>query len=303
MIVTFDGAGPASSDGPVRRARRRWPRWAIGGLVVTVLGAAILAVARLDGAAGIPARNSPSGIAAPVGDLNGWRQIYVEDFDGADLDESWGRYQGQPAGDSYSWWEPSHVQVGGSLLNLAAYQEQGRWVAGGVSNHGVAQTYGKWLVRFRVDASDEMTIHFLLWPKGGDWPPEIDFLENAGGDRTEGSGSLIYRTDAGGRDREHRSVTSDFTSWHTVGVEWLPGSVTYTLDGRDWGSVTGDVVPDVPMWMALQAQVGGCQRKADYGDYRCPIAGTPDQANVQIDWVAVYAPDANASRPNESGAG
>lgn len=262
----------------------------------------LLIVDRVRGIDGTPARYSPSGSAAPVGDLPGWRQIYVDEFDGTDLDDNWGRYSGQPSGDPYSWWEPSHVQVDDSLLTLSAYREQGRWVAGGVSNHGVAQTYGRWDVRFRVDASDEMTLHFLLWPKGGGWPPEIDFLENAGGDRTEGSGSVIYREGAGGRGREHRSVVSDFTQWHTVGVEWMPGSVVYTLDGQEWGSVTGDVVPAQPMWMALQAQVGGCQRKADYGDFRCPVVGSPDVANVQIDWVAVYAPAAGESAaPPRSG--
>ena len=233
---------------------------------------------------------SPSGTAAPVGDLPGWRQIFVDDFNGSALSNSWGVYHGQPAGDPASWWSPTRVSVANSELVLASYRDKNGMITGGVSNHTVAQTYGKWEMRVRVDASDEIPYALLLWPSGGSWPPEIDFLEDVGGPRTSASAFLHYVPAGGGRSMVARSVTADFTKWHTVGVEWLPGSLVYTLDGNAWATVTGPIVPDQPMWLAIQAQAGGCARRIAAQLSPCPIAGSPDRSNIEIDWVSVWAP-------------
>lgn len=240
--------------------------------------------------AGESSRTWVSGEPMPVGDLPGWRQTFFDDFNRDELGESWGPYNGSPGGDPYSLWDPSHVEVGGSQLVLRGYQDGGQWVTGGVSNFPVTQTFGKWDVRFRADRSDEITYHFLLWPNSGEWPPEIDFLEDWGGMRSNGSGWLHWKT-ATGKDKVSREVTADFSTWQTIGVEWLPGRVTYTLNGEPWGSITGPEVPSVPMWLALQAQAGGCEKKADSNSSApCPIAGKPAEANIEIDWVVVYEP-------------
>ena len=233
---------------------------------------------------------SVSGVPAPRGDLPGWRQTFVDDFEGDSLSDQWGIYDGVPSGDPVSRWKPDHVQVRDSQLVLEGYQENGQWITGGVSNHTLAQTYGKWEVRFRMDASDEFPVAFLLWPQGGEWPPEIDFMEDDGGDRQQTSGFVHY-VEGDGRAKVQRGVAADFTQWQTVGVEWLPGSVKFTLNGVPWGEVTGDVVPAQPMWLAMQAQSGGCERKALYSSVQCPIAGKPAKANIYIDWVSVYARD------------
>jgi hypothetical protein len=238
---------------------------------------------------GTAVRAPVSGVAVPRGDIAGWRQTFVDDFEGAELSDQWGVYNGVPSGDPGSRWLPGHVQVEDSQLVLAGYQDGGQLVTGGVSNHPVAQTYGKWEVRFRVDAADEMTIAFLLWPQGGSWPPEIDFFEDAGGDRQQASSFLHYRKN-GGQGKTQRSLTADFTTWQTVGVEWLPGRLNYTLNGRTWATLTGSDVPSQPMWMALQAQGGGCAKRATYAESACPSAGNPPRADVRVDWVSVYAP-------------
>ncbi|MTD14894.1 family 16 glycosylhydrolase [Nakamurella sp. YIM 132087] len=230
-----------------------------------------------------------SGVAAPVGDEPGWRQVFVDDFSRTELGDDWDVYSGPPGGDPYTIWDPSHVQLDGDSLLLAGFQEDGQWVTGGVSNWPVAQTYGRWEVRFRAMASDEITYHFLLWPQSENWPPEIDFLEDFSGDRSQASGFVHYIQD-GRRQKVQKDVEADFNQWHTAGVIWEPERVTFTLDGEPWGIISGDMVPDEPMWLALQQQAGGCQRSADYGYPFCPVAGVPDEAWVQIDWVSVYAP-------------
>lgn len=238
------------------------------------------------------AGQSVSGQSVPTGDLPDWRLVFTDDFDRPALGEQWSTYQGSPGGDPYSHWDPAQVRLTDGALVLAAEQRAGQWITGGVSNWPVTQTYGRWEVRFRADPSDEITYHFLLWPQQDSWPPEIDFLEDFSGDRSSASAFVHYELD--GRQKVQRDLSAvdgvpiDLTRWHTAGVEWLPGQVRFLLDGRVWSDVSGDFVPDIPMWLALQAQSGGCQRKSDFGMPDCPVAGVPATADVQIDWVAVY---------------
>jgi beta-glucanase (GH16 family) len=91
----------------------------------------------------------------------------------------------------------------------------------------------------------------------------------------------------GADDRKIQSaVYTDFTDWHTIGVEWMPQRVSYTLDGTPWATVTGDVVPSQPMELDLQTQAG------TVGDPWTPAPGpdTPPEVDMQVDWVVAYAP-------------
>ena len=288
--------GSSNGGAKSRRTRARSRMWrliTVGALLIMVEALVFAAWGTTNPGAvgGKAARLSPSVELAPKGDLPGWRQIFVDEFDGTSLSQNWGVYDGVPGGDPNSRWSPSHVTVKNSQLILQAYQENNKWITGGVSNHVTAQTYGKWEVRFRADRSDEIPLAFLLWPQGGDWPPEIDFYEDGGGARSDASGFVHYKSGGpNGRSDEHRSLVADFTQWHTVGVEWTAGSVVFTLDGSAWAEVTGSFVPAQPMWLAMQAQAGGCQRRVAIGQPLCPIAGIPAEANVYIDWVSVWAP-------------
>ena len=70
-----------------------------------------------------------------------------------------------------------------------------------------------------------------------------------------------------------------------MGVEWTPGKLVYTLDGRVWGKVQSAEVPSEPMELAIQAQAGTC------GDrfMPCPSAATPSLVDLQVDSVTAYA--------------
>ncbi|MBB2747015.1 UNVERIFIED_ORG: hypothetical protein FHR35_006894 [Microbispora rosea subsp. rosea] len=71
-----------------------------------------------------------------------------------------------------------------------------------------------------------------------------------------------------GRELAQAAMAADFTQWHTVTVDWLPGRVTFWFDGRQVWNYTGPYVPRSQMGLVLRndASVG----------------------TVYVDWVRVY---------------
>lgn len=234
-----------------------------------------------------------SGVAVPTGDLPGWKQIFTDDFDRCELGDDWGTYSGTPGGNAYGHWDPALVHVNGSSLELRSQLGESGWISGGVSNYPVSQQYGRWEIRMRADRSDDISYHMLLWPQNETWPPEIDFAESVSGHRDDMSAFLHWVGPEGNNDKHGETITGDFSDWHTVGVEWGPGIVRYLLDGQVWAEAHSDLmVPDVPMWLGMQAEAGSCQRRVDWGLEPCADDSKlrPDRVTVEIDWVAVYEP-------------
>ena len=220
----------------------------------------------------------------------GWRLVYLDRFDGHHLDSRWFGYSGVPGGDPAGRFATSHLQVGGGVLRIAGYRDPahgGRFTTGGISSHELARTYGKWLVRFRMDAGQGVSYAALLWPEATPWPPDIDFAEDNGrADRAVTTATLHYRSRTNAHAVRRTTHRVSMTGWHVMGVEWRPGRLTYTMDGRVWARMSGAAVPRVPMRLALQTQAWGC------GDTweRCPDRSTPRRVDMVVDWVAVYRP-------------
>ena len=257
-----------------------WMRIAAVTATVAVLAAGA-AVATVSGGSSRP------GASAAKSAPGKWKRVFFDDFEHG-LDHSkWGEYEGQPGGDPGGWWDPSHVKVRRGVLNLETYQDPafgGRWVSGGVSSsHGLRQRYGKYLVRFRMDGGKGVAGILLLWPSVDVWPPEIDFAETGGetNARDEMSATLHYGSE---NHQIQRSVRADFTRWHTMGVEWTPGRLVYTLDGRRWATVRSPHVPKLRMELDIQAQAGTCGDR--YAP--CPDSTTPAHVNLQVDRVVAY---------------
>jgi beta-glucanase (GH16 family) len=268
----------------------------VGALMVAAVGVAVFRFGAPPASQGTPApapatvrRAAPSDhVAMPRGDPFGWRQVFADDFTGRHLNMSkWRLYWGHPGGDPAGWWEPSHVRVAHGMLIVGAARDPARgerWATGGVSSSpGLVQTYGKYLVRFRMDAGIGVTHAVLLFPADNSWPPEIDFSEDSGRGRDSALATLHY-----GASDHHLAgkVAVNLTRWHTLGVEWLPGSLAFTLDGRDWFHLAGADVPSIPMAMDIQTQTWPCS-----GTWaRCPDVTTPAHVNLDVDWVVAYAP-------------
>ena len=230
---------------------------------------------------GDPSSSDPSGLAPPSATaMAGYTQSYVTDFNGSSLPSGWFTYSGTPGGDAGAQWADSHVTVGGGLLSLNTFQDPaygGEWVAGGLCQCGVAHTYGAWFVRSRVTGAGPTNVE-LLWPAAPVWPPEVDFNETSGVS-TGTSATTIWALNGSSLSQVQTHLTIDMTQWHTWGVIWTPTSITYTVDGRAWGSVTTpSEIPNQAMWLTLQQQTW-CS-----SGWACP--STPQ--SMQIDWVAEY---------------
>ncbi|TQS22994.1 glycoside hydrolase family 16 protein [Microbispora hainanensis] len=71
-----------------------------------------------------------------------------------------------------------------------------------------------------------------------------------------------------GRELARAELAAGFTQGHTVTVDWLPGRVTFWLDGRQVWNYTGPYVPRSPLGLVLRNDASG---------------GT-----VYVEWVRVY---------------
>jgi beta-glucanase (GH16 family) len=211
----------------------------------------------------------------PLGNISGWTQTLHEDF-GVPLNPNrWGVYNGQPGGAPNALWSPKHVELHLNAARLRGYREGGTFVTAGMMLTSTPQTYGKYLVRAKFDRSAGVEQVMLLWPVSGPWPPEVDFAEGASGTRTMATAHY-----SSANEQVHHFTDVDMTQWHTYGVEWSPNRLTYTLDGKAWGSVTGAAVPRVPMNLAIQTQA---MRPAG-----AISSAMPREVTEYIDWVSVY---------------
>jgi beta-glucanase (GH16 family) len=146
------------------------------------------------------------------------------------------------------------------------------------------QTYGKYLVRFRFDSGAGVAHVLLLWPASESWPPEIDFSEDNGRDRQTDYGTLHYGAN---NTQIQNALSVDLTQWHTLGVEWTPGQLVYTVDGRVWARTANAAVPSVPMVLDMQTQAWACGTNSWEG---CVNSTTPAQVNMYVDWAVAYSP-------------
>ena len=209
--------------------------------------------------------------------LAGYSQSYVTDFTGSSLPSQWDVFSGTPGGDPGAQWASSHVVVSGGVLQLNTAQDpayNNEWVAGGLCQCGLSKTYGAYFVRSRVTGAGPTQVQ-LLWPTVG-WPPEIDFNETGG--NTNATQATVHF--GASNSQQHNSVSTDMTQWHTWGVIWSASSITYTLDGRVWGTVTDpSEIPNQPMTLDLDQQTWCAS------GFACPTA---PQSEL-IDWVAEYS--------------
>ncbi|MEV6986329.1 family 16 glycosylhydrolase [Sphaerisporangium sp. NPDC051017] len=204
--------------------------------------------------------------------------VLVENFDGTQIDRGkWDVYHSPGAAVNPRTSQATTVHDG--MLHMTGGFYGGQDLSGGVAGH-LAQTYGRWEVRFRGEPGRGYSLVTLLWPDSQSPEyTEIDFAEVIDASRQTG-GIFIHR----GESRQAQSLMrADFTQWHTVAVDWLPGRLTFWLDGRKTWDYTGpNVPPGRPMHLTLQNDVV-CNQWSP-----CRDSTTPATVSMFVDWVKIY---------------
>ncbi len=233
------------------------------------------------------------------GAVAGWTQTFADDFTSPASLSDYQIYSGTPGDGSDSCWASSHVVVTGGELILKGYKDpaavaangctgdSNQIVTGGVKLTANSQTYGKYEVRMRVDNGQGVSLVALLWPTSDTWPPEIDFTEDNGTSpravdtATEHWGVYPNVFDVS------NTLSVNLSQWHTVGVEWSPGKIVYTMDGSSWATQTNANVPNVPMQLALQTEAWQCGTS---NWEECANTSTPAEVDMDVAWITAYSP-------------
>jgi len=276
-------------------------------LAVSYLGATLLpstsTVAASTTARSIPRVTSSLSLPqeqAPVGNLDGWRQTYRDDFStnvplgsfpGA-FSSKWSAYPA-PWTDTtgFGMYDPGRtVSIDAGVLNQHIHTENGQPLVAallpqvpGTDKNG--QVYGRYAVRFRGDKLAGYKMAWMLWPDVGSGKQygEIDFPE-MNLDSANLFGFMHHTNSTGAGDQDYAKVAIDFTQWHTTVIEWSPNLVRFILDGVEVGR-SSTRVPSTAMHWVLQTETAittGTKPSAS-------VAG-----DVQIDWVAAWAYDKSA---------
>jgi licheninase len=238
-----------------------------------------------------PARSEST--RSPSVPITWGKPVFVDTFSGTTLNLSrWYIYDDPEGKYSGVHRTRSSVQVrDGSLRLIGHYERPYGFVSGGVS-YNINQTYGRWVVKFRADSGEGYEPIVLLWPKGT-WPAhgEIDIAEVLSSDR-HGAGEFLHLGQAN-RFIGHRIPNSvNFTKWHILAVDWLPGHITFWLDGKQTWTVrrkrgSRNYIPSTPFHLALQNDAG-C-------DHQCaPSTSRSRRVVMQVAWVKIYAAPSRA---------
>jgi len=244
---------------------------------------------------------------APVPDGAGRPAGFAEDFEDGALDASlWNTCHWWADGgctiasnDEMQWYLPSQVSIEDGELVLTAERADTPGADGEVypyrsgmvttgppdydSDAKYAFTYGTVEARLRVPAGIGLWAALWLLPADKESRPEIDVLEVLGNDPSQ---LLMHFHPA---DRDEESLGSAYETpegrsfadgWREVRLEWEPGRLRFFVDGDHVWEVTGDQVPDEPMYVVANLAVGG------------EYPGPPDDdtvfpATYRIDYIRV----------------
>lgn len=225
--------------------------------------------------------------------------IFDDEFNGTSLNTSlWSTgedgYPGITAGsNSYELecYDPNQVSVAGGYLTLSLIAKQETcggqtepYASGRISTMYEGTNlfqfaYGAMEARIYVDGSNGSIDDWpAFWASGPNWPTggEIDVFEGLGG---QACATFHWGTASDPLQTENCTTAfSPTPGWHTFGVNWEPGSITFYYDGAEFYQVTQGVT-DLPMPIILDLAAA-----ADNGP-NSEVA----PAQMQVDYVRVWA--------------
>lgn len=246
-----------------------------------------------------------------------YRLVWRDEFNGSSIDpRHWNvlNNQGLSYDKAMLTSRRDNIFVSGGRLTIRSLRERRsgtvdghaetrEFTSGYLDTRGKASwRYGRFSVRARLatQAGTSKGIWPAFWmrPNGGG-PGEIDILEAIGSDANASESSRIhvsihhdYSTGQAHIPKQTRSISfppggSPSTSFHTYTLEWVPGLLTWRIDGATVWRRNRQTTPwftqafSRPYHLRLNQQVGGSWP----GD---PAPTTSFPADYKVDWVRVY---------------
>lgn len=209
-----------------------------------------------------------------------WRLIFNDDFNGAQLNPTWGTYGG-PHGGGKSYYSPSEVSVSNSMLHLQMERKTSNgllYTTGGVAAFRLAQTYGKYVFRVRLPYGKGVGPYAILWPQSPGYVAQTDIFESPPVNKNE-----LFFTNHGinGGATTQLTATGSFASnFHVLTCEWSLNKLQFYVDGISQGVLTQSI-PNQPMWFGMAVASGDA------------FTGSPDPTtafpvSLDVDWVQIY---------------
>ena len=225
----------------------RVPRAAALALVLAGLG--LLSVCATSSApteaatlrAGAPATTTTSAAKGPDGPKGHWRLVFSDHFTGSTLDTAnwstcyfWGCTN--RGNKELEWYQTSQVTVHDGTVSLTVVPEQTngeKYVSGILSSYGkFSFRYGYAQIVAKLPRGKGLWSAFWTEPESGAWPPEIDIMENLA--QSDGVSLYVHYDAANNFDSSTVYLPTASSAFHTYGLDWEPGSVSWYVDGFLW---------------------------------------------------------------------
>ena len=268
----------------------------------------------------------PSRQAMPTGNPPGWRLLFADDFANDDIpigtfsgcrqgvtllsshcsglpasvDAKWWAYpDGWPGTPTTGTYYPSKsLSIGNGIMNYYIHSQSINGTErhiidapvpklSGASGSWGGQTYGRYIVRMKVDSMSGYHLSFLLWPDDNNWPtegsidwPEAEFDQNITDAFLQWRDSTTCNLSSCEQDY-YPSNTAMSSGWHTYEIDWTESAVSFFIDRHLVGRSTDPAkIPDTAMHLVLQVGTSFYEG----------IPSDAEAGNVQLDWVTVYRP-------------
>jgi beta-glucanase (GH16 family) len=216
-------------------------------LVLAVLGlfsASVTSSASSDEStlrSGVPATTTTSAAKGPDGPKGHWRLVFSDHFTGSTLDTAnWSTcyFFGctDKGNNELEMYQASQVTVHNGTVSLTVVPKRThdkQYLSGMLSSHGkFSFRYGYAQIVAKLPRGRGLWSAFWTEPESGAWPPEIDIMENLA---QSDSVSLYVHYDAANQfDSSTVYLPTASSAFHSYGVDWEPGSVTWYVDGFLW---------------------------------------------------------------------
>jgi beta-glucanase (GH16 family) len=222
--------------------------------------------------------------ASPAGVAGRWNLTFDDEFTGSRSSlQYWSTCYDwactNAGNDELEWYEGSNVSLSpqGLLLTARVQQAHDKPYTSGMiqSNRRYVFRYGFAEARAKVPAGKGLWSAFWLLPSSQSWPPEIDVMEIYGSSPRVVAMTVHYGSDG---STEQQFVGPNYSAgYHTFGVDWEPGSISWYIDGALRQRVAISI--NTPMYLLATLAIQGMVP---------PTRATRFPSAMAIQWIRVF---------------